>query len=271
MRARLSGIGRTLFLYRRLFGQQLKAILEYQTDFFIMIVAAVLTQLLGIVFLQVVYARIPDINGWGFWEVAFMYAMIYMTEGFGSLFFEGTWRLGGLVHRGDLDVYLLRPVSPVLQVITTGVGMNGIGNIAVGGIIVAQALTQMDVHWHPGKIAAAVLLFASAVAIRVAINLAANTTAFWVKNAGNAFPLMIHNMSEFAKYPITIYALGIRLLVAVAIPFAMISYVPAYVLSGKSAGFSWYWLLPPVAAVYCAAVAYGLLRVGLRKYESVGN
>jgi ABC-2 type transport system permease protein len=266
----LQRMWRSLFLYRRMFGQQLKAILEYQADFFIMIIAAVLTQLLGIVFLWVVYMRIPDINGWVFWEVVFMYAMIYMTEGFGSLFFEGTWRLGGLVNRGELDVYLLRPVSPVLQVITTGVGMNGIGNIVVGGIMVWQALTRMDLEWTAAKIAIAALLFVTAVAIRVSINLAANTTAFWIKNAGNAFPLMIHNISEFAKYPITIFSLGVQLLVGIAVPFAFISYFPANTLFEKTDA-SWYWLLSPVAAVYCAAAAYGLFRLGLRKYESVGN
>lgn len=263
-------IRRTLYLYRRLFGQQLKAILEYQTDFWIMIVSAVLTQLLGIVFLQVVYSRIPDINGWSFWEVAFMYAMIYMTEGFGSLFFEGTWRLGGLVNRGELDVYLLRPVSPVLQVFTTGIGMNGIGNIVVGGIIVAQALARIDVHWSAGKIAAAALLLVTAVAIRVSINLAANTTAFWIKNAGNAFPLLVHNLGEFAKYPITIYSLGIRFLAGLLVPFAAISFVPAYVLFGRGV-HPLFWLLSPLAAAYCAFVAYLLFRIGLRKYESVGN
>ena len=58
-------IGRTFYLYRRLIGQQLKAILEYQSDFLIMVVSAALTQLLGILFLHIVYSRIPDINGWG--------------------------------------------------------------------------------------------------------------------------------------------------------------------------------------------------------------
>jgi ABC-2 type transport system permease protein len=261
---------RMLFLYRRLFGQQLKAILEYQTDFFILVAAAILTQLLGLVFLWVVYSRIPDINGWGFWEVAFMYAMIYMTEGFGSLFFEGTWRLGRLVNMGELDVYLLRPVSPVLQVLTTGVGMNGVGNITVGGIIVVQSLARMDLHWTAEKWLLAILMLVCAIAIRVSINFASNTTAFWVKNAGNAFPIMIHNLSEFAKYPISIYSTGIRLLVAAGIPFALISFVPAYVLFDKPHA-GWLWLLPPLAAVYCAACAYGLFRLGLKKYESVGN
>ncbi|WP_127533248.1 ABC transporter permease [Paenibacillus kobensis] len=261
---------RTFFLYRRLFGAQLKAILEYQSDFYIMIVSAVLTQLLGIVFLWVVYNRIPDINGWTFWEVVFMYAMVYLTEGFGSLFFEGTWRLGRIVNNGELDVMLLRPVSPILQVLSYSVGMNGLGNIVIGIIMISQALIRMDLHWSLGKIIIAVLLVVTAILIRVSINLAANTTAFWFKNAGNAFPMMIHNLGEFAKYPITIFSLGVQLLVAVLIPFAFISFFPAYYLFDKSSA-PWFWIACPVAAIYCAAVAYTVFHFGLRKYESVGN
>lgn len=74
-------ISQMLYLYRRLYVQQLKAILEYNKDFYILMCSAALTQVLGFVFLWVIYDRIPDIQGWQFWEVTFMYAMIFLTEG----------------------------------------------------------------------------------------------------------------------------------------------------------------------------------------------
>ncbi|WP_058303668.1 ABC transporter permease [Gorillibacterium timonense] len=263
-------VRRSLYLYRRLFGQQLKAILEYQADFLILLVAAALQQVLGFVFLRVVYGRIPDINGWGFWEIAFIYAMIFFTEGVGSLFFEGTWRIGRLVNMGELDRYLLRPVSPVLQIFTTGIGMNGLGNILLGLFIMIQSLVRAGVEWTPGKVAAGILLILSAVVIRVSINLAANCSGFWIKNAGNSFPLLIHNLSDFAKYPLTIFAPGLKVLISVFIPFAFVSFFPASYLFDKG-GWKWIAFAAPAVAIYCAAVAYGVLRIGLKKYESVGN
>ena len=263
-------IGRTFYLYRRLVGQQLKAILEYQSDFLIMVVSAAMTQLLGILFLHIVYSRIPDINGWGFWEIAFMYAMIYMTEGIGSLFFEGTWRLGRLVNMGELDIYLLRPVSPILQVICSGVGMNGIGNIVTGAIIVTQAMIHIDMPWTWGKIAITIMLLILAVVIRVSINLASNCSAFWIRNAANAFPLMVHNVSEFAKYPLTVFSMGIRVLTTAAIPFAFVSFVPAaYIFEKEST--AWLWILSPLVALYCVWMAVFIFKRGLRVYESTGN
>lgn len=266
----INSIKRTFYLYWRLLSQQLKAILEYQTDFFILVFAAILTQILGIVFLKVVYAQIPDINGWLFWEVAFMYAMIYLTEGIGSLFFEGTWRLGRLVNQGELDIILLRPVSPILQVFCNGVGMNGLGNLVTGGIIVVQAIIHIPMQWSWEKIVITILLLVSAVVIRISINLAANCTNFWLRNARNAFPLMIHNLSDFAKYPITIFPVAVRSLITFVVPFAFISFMPASYIFNKD-GLDWIWLLSPIVAIVSAAVAYGIFRLGLRSYESVGN
>jgi len=261
---------RSLYLYYRLISQQLRAILEYQTDFVILMGSAVLTQLLGIVFLRVIFQRIPDINGWGFWEVAFMYAMIYVTEGIGSLLFEGTWRLGGLINRGELDKLLLRPVSPILQVLSSAVGVNGIGNIVTGSIIIWQALAHMDVSWTWDKIGITVIVLLSAVVIRIAINLASNCVNFWLHGTGNAFPQMVLNVGDFAKYPITIYPSFVRVLVAGFVPFAFISYYPAAAITGAN-DLAWVWALCPVVAVISACAAIGIFRIGLRSYESAGN
>ncbi|MBO9597964.1 MAG: ABC-2 family transporter protein [Cohnella sp.] len=263
-------VRRTLYLYYRLITQQLKAILEYQTDFLILLVSAVITQLLGIVFLRVIFDRIPDINGWGFWEVAFMYAMIYVTEGIGSLLFEGTWRLGGLINRGELDMLLLRPVSPILQVLASGVGVNGIGNLVTGSIIIGQALVHMDIEWKWDKICITVIVLLSAAVVRIAINLASNCANFWIRNAGNAFSLMVLNVGDFAKYPITIYPSFVRVLVAGVVPFAFVSFFPVAAINGAN-GLAWVWMLCPVVAILCAGASVAIFRIGLRTYESAGN
>ncbi|ASA24450.1 ABC transporter permease [Paenibacillus donghaensis] len=261
---------RMVYLYQRMYVQQLKAILEYNKDFYILMCSAALTQVLGFVFLWVIYDRIPDINGWQFWEVIFMYAMIFLTEGIGSLFFEGTWRLSGLVNRGELDRYLLRPVPVVLQIFCTGVGINGLGNLLIGVVMVWQSFVRSQLEWSPEKIAVIAVLLLSAVVTRVSINLAGNSAAFWVRNSGNAFPLMVHSLADLAKYPITIFHQSIRIFISTVPPYAFISFYPATYIFDKSGGASW-WLLSPVVAIGSAAASYGIFRLGLSRYESTGN
>ena len=261
---------RNFYLYGRIMGQNLRAVLEYQSDFLLSVGSAMLTQVLGLVFLSVIFARIPAINGWGFWQVVLIYASIFLTEGFASLFFEGTWRISWFVNHGELDRILLRPMSPAVQVLSSAIGMNGIGNLLVGAVMVGESLAHVHLVWSTGKILFTIILLLSGIVIRTSINFASNCSAFWVKNAGNAVPFMVHSISEFAKYPLTIYVPALQALVGIVVPYAFIGYVPAaYIFS--SSGMSWVAALCPVVALYCVGMAAFIFRVGLRQYESTGN
>jgi ABC-2 type transport system permease protein len=263
-------IKRYLFIYFRLLSQHLKAILEYQADFLIAMFAAMLTQVLGFIFIWVVYLRIPDIQGWTFWEVAFIYAMMFFTTGIGQLFFEGTWRIGALINRGEFDRVLLRPVSPIVQVLGSAVGMNGLGNILIGGVMIIQALRHVDMVWTWEKTLMCLLLLLCAVAIRVSVFLASNCITFWTHAPGSAFANMISNLSEFSRYPITIYSSVIQVFFSTLIPYAFISFFPAAYLFDKG-DWAYIGLFTPIVAIYSALVSRWIFYKGLNKYESVGN
>ncbi|MNB79216.1 hypothetical protein D3C75_259460 [compost metagenome] len=140
----------------------------------------------------------------------------------------------------------------------------------IGGVIIWQSLIHGNVHFTPGKILIILLLLITAVIIRVSINLAANSAAFWIKNAGNAFPLMVHNLADLAKYPLSLFPQAIRVFVSTVLPYAFISFYPATYVFGKSDWSGW-WMLAPVAALGSMAAAYGIFRFGLSRYESTGN
>jgi ABC-2 type transport system permease protein len=261
---------KNVYIYFRIFVQNLRAILEYQTDFIITMIVAIITQLLGFFFLHLVFQKVPDINGWTLWEVLFMYAMLYISGGVSSLFFGGLWSIGSLVRRGGLDLYLIRPVSPLVQVLASNVGMNGLGNLVTGGIILTHSLMNMNIAWSVQKGIFFVIFLISAVIIRTSIIMAANSSAFWIRSARNTVPFLINTISDFVQFPITIYPLGIRTLVTMIFPYAFIGFFPANYLF-KDTEFAVWGLLTPLVAIYCMMMAVLLFKRGLKSYESVGN
>lgn len=260
---------RGVFLYRRSLGAHIRATMEYQADFWVLILASVLMQAVGLVFLSAIFSRIPQINGWEFWEIVLVYAMVFFAEGVGSLLFEGTWRISWFVNQGELDRFLVRPFSPILQVMSADVGFNGIGNILMGSIFITAAVTQVDVHWSIGKVLLAIVLLASAVIVKLAINLATNASAFWFTGPFNLFAFSMHSLGDLARYPISIYNIGIRTVITAAIPFAFVSFFPAAAILHRGPSW-WVGLLTPAVAAYCLLVAAWVFRVGLRRYESAG-
>lgn len=268
--ARIRAAQRLVYIYFRCLGQQMKAILAYEADFAVMLVSAVIVQIAGFLFIWTIFQRIPDINGWTMWQVVMMYALVFVTEGVGSLFFEGTWRLSELVYNGKFDQILVRPVSPIVQVLAGAVGFNGLGNIVTGTVLIVVGIANTPIEWTPGRLLMLVILIASAATIRVAINLGSAASAFWVKAPWSMVPMFVHQLGEFAKYPITIYSVAVQALIVIAVPFAFVSFFPTAFIFGVDA-WSIQGFLTPLVAIYSVLMAVWLFNVGLRRYESTGH
>jgi ABC-2 type transport system permease protein len=263
-------LGRTPFLFSRFLAQNIKIKLEYKADFVIMLFTGSVIQLLGLLFLGVLFSKIPPIQGWTMWEIVLILASIFFTEGVVSFAFEGMWRTVRLINLGDLDRFLLRPVSPILQILVYDLGVHGIGNMITGAVLFAVALSRTQIVWTADRILFIPVLIISAAAIRTAISFAANCSGFWLTSFYNAFPLMVHQMADFAKYPSTLFTEPIRFLVTVVLPYAFIGYVPAVYLFNKEPWGVLAWLIPAVA-LWCVVIARIVFYHGLKRYDSPGN
>lgn len=263
-------IRRGLDLYGTLFLAGLKAKLNYRADMFVMVAASLLSQGIGYVFLWVVFQQLPVVAGWTLPEVIWVYAMIFITEGFISIFAEGLWGLSWVKHRGDFDAIVLRPVSPLLQILLGSVGLNGFGAILLGATMMSYAVQKLAIVWTPLHILGAIGLFFSAVLVRFATVLISAAAGFWIESPFNPVLPVIHNVSSFARFPLTIYGRGLNFVLTFLIPFGFVSYYPvAWVLRKEPLG--WMGLLTPLVAVVFTAAGAMLFQRGLKEYEGSGN
>jgi viologen exporter family transport system permease protein len=270
LRAAWAGLRRSAWLYRRCLGAHLRSTMEYESDFWIMAVTAVLVQGVGAVFLWAIFRSVPQINGWQFWDVILIYSLVVVSEGIAVLVGQGVWILAYLVNMGHFDAFLVRPWSPMLQVLSAQVGMNGFGNLGLGLAMMVTALTQVHVDWSPGLAAYGVVLLISAALVKIGINLLSSCAAFWLRSPWSMFAGSIHTLGELTRFPLTIYSLGVQLLLSVALPFAFMSFYPATAFLGRGAS-PWLGAVTPLVAGYCLVLAAWVFRVGLGRYESSGH
>ncbi|RZS82845.1 ABC-2 type transport system permease protein [Motilibacter rhizosphaerae] len=266
----LARLRRSVWLYRRCLGAHLRSTLEYEKDFWVLSVAALLTQGVGVLLLSAVFRAIPQFDGWRFWDVALGYALVALGEGVAVLLAQGAWGLAWTVNTGDLDIALTRPYSPALQVLSSQIGMNGLGNLVIGGALLAGALAHVDVPWDAGRVALAAVLLVSALLVKVGLNLATNCAGFWLASPFPMFAFSMHTLGELARFPITIYGMGVRVALTVALPYAFMSFFPASALLQER--HLWQLgLLTPLVAAWCLALGAWLFRRGLLRYESAGQ
>lgn len=261
---------RAIRLFFRFLAQNTKIKLEYKVDSLILFISGAAMQTLGFLFLSVLFLNVPSIQGWTQWEIIMMLSMIFISEGLVSFAFEGAWQMAFLVNMGEMDRILLRPVSPILQILTFTMGIHGIGNMIMGIVLLSISLGRVSIAWDPLHVLFMPVFIISACAIRTAVSFAANCSAFWIKTFSNAFPLMVYQLADFAKYPSSIFGKAIEFFVVFIIPYAFISYLPAVWLFDKAwwGAFAW---LSPLVALWLIFVARKVFYAGLSRYEGSGN
>ena len=257
-------------LYIRLLGAHLRALLEYEADFWILAVATVLMQVANIVFLTSLFAKVPELRGWSFWDMVLLFGVVAFAEGIGSFLFEGMWQLARQINTGELDYFMVRPYPVVLQSSSAEVGINGLSNTVIGALMIGTAVAHVEVSWSPWTVALAVLMLLSAVVIKVSINLGTNSVAFWLSGPTPLFAFAVHQAGDLARFPLSIYPVALKAVLGIVLPFAFVSFFPVAYLRGIGQT-PWVGLLTPLVAAYCVVVANFIFKRGLLRYESAGN
>ncbi len=262
-------MARYLALYRHFLFQRFKILLEYRVNFIIGMASTVIQQSAWLLTIWVVMRQAPALAGWGLSEVMLVYGLVTLAQSLNHMFADNLWIIGwGYVRSGQFDRFLVRPIDPLFHLLADRFCHDGLGHFATGAVLVGAALVQLQIALTPLTalyLAAAVL---SGGVIFFALNLITATTAFWIVES---IPItqMVFNMHEFAKYPLTIYHQGIRVLLTWIIPYGFASFYPASYLLGRDVG-ALAWLGPVVAAVL-AVISYRVWQFGLKHYAGTGS
>lgn len=257
-------------LYFRLSSRSLRTLMEYKMDFLIGLSGFVVTQSLGIILLNIIFTKIPQLNGWNFYEVLFIYAFAQIPRGVDHLLTDNLWIFSRrIVARSEFDRYLLKPINPLFNVISEKFQTDAFGELLIGIVLIIYANTRLNITISFFNIVAFMLLVIFGAVIYTSIKLFFASLAFWVRNSQNILSTF-YSLSDFCKYPISIYPKIIMGIITFAVPFAFTAYFPAAYFVNKvnvmiSLGGT------ALASVVCFCVAYLVWCRGINAYESAGN
>lgn len=247
--------------------QYFKELMEYKVDFIIGIVSTLMTQALNILFLYVIFANIPSLYGWTFSEIVFIYGYSLIPKGIDHLFSDNLWMLAKrIIKKGEFDRYLLRPISPLFQVLVEVFQLDAIGELLIGILFIVK--TGHIVNWTGLKIILFLISIPFATLIYTSIKLIGASIAFWTKQSGSIL-YILYMLNNFAKYPIKIYNFLISFIISYMIPFAFTAFYPAnYLIRGGS----WLIFLELIfVSLGLASFAYFIWNKGIKKYEGSGT
>jgi ABC-2 type transport system permease protein len=248
----------------------MKTVIEYRTDFIIGLIGFLLFQATGVIFIGLLFKAIPELNGWNFHQMLFIYGFAQLPRGIDHLLTDNLWMLAGrIVRTGQFDRYLLRPIPPLFHLIAEIFQTDAVGELIIGVILMIYASARLQLRFGVLDWVLLVVSIAAGSVIYFAVKLSTASIALWTKRS-QPIVFAVYTTADFAKYPIGIYPKWIRILISYIVPFAFTAFIPAsYFLTRQSVIYC------VGGTVIAAAALLGLgmfvWRKGLRAYESSGS
>jgi ABC-2 type transport system permease protein len=261
-------------VYRQYWRINLLTALEYRANFLVWFAFTFIYHGAALAALWIVLQEFPEMNGWTFSEMAFLYALWMLGHAINNTFFLTVGDIPEHVREGEMDRLLVRPLNALFQVLTTP------QQIFPDELVLALAVFAMATAWAQPRIDLWFVIFVPLVVIGgalidFAINLLVATCAFWFVKVDGLRWIAFQLQQEFTRYPISIYTKGVRLVLTFLLPYAFMNYFPATFFLGKQEDAlrlpPAIGLLTPAIGLAAATLAYAFWRVGLNRYEGVGH
>ncbi|MCB1140993.1 MAG: ABC-2 family transporter protein [Leptospiraceae bacterium] len=263
-----------MVVYLRLATASVKSRMEYRASFAILIFTLISFYTAQILTIGIVIYRFKKIGGWNIGEMAFLYSLMVLSQGLVSSVFSGLVDFGSQVRDGSFDRTMIRPLSPIGQVIMNGFEIAGIAHIFLGIASFIFANSLLNINWTFSNIIAFLFVVLGGSGILAGIRIGIAAVAFWAVNNSSLVHLFVYSSREFLLYPLNIYSTGVRFLLTFIVPLGFINFYPAHFFLGKSPEnvfhpYFIYGTLP--VGIFTYFVSLWFWKLGQNAYESAGG
>lgn len=267
---------RSLDLYRRLIGVQIRSQMQYRASFFMELFGTGLTTLLEYGSLALVFRQFGTLKGWTLGQVAFLYGLAEFSFGIMDLLFSGfdPGNFGFQIRRGSLDKILLRPVDVTLQVLGSEFALRRFGKIIIGAVIIFTAIDLISINWNALKIIMSLLVILSQIMFFGSLFIIGATITFWTVESIEVMNVFTYGGSYMISHPMHIYPDMLRRFFTYAVPVIFISYFPVLRILEIPSPFeipAWLPFMAPLLGLFflCGAILFWFF--GIKHYQSTGT
>ncbi|HKP97186.1 MAG TPA: ABC-2 family transporter protein [Fibrobacteria bacterium] len=259
--------------YLRLYGHfmrfSISRALEFRIDFFFRVFMDLAYYGIQIAFYQVVFLQTPLLGGWDSRQTfIFMSGFLVVDAITMTVVSNNLWFLPVAVNRGDLDYYLVRPVSSLFFLSLRDFAANSFLNLLFAIGIFAWALSRASFPLTFASVSLYLAMLLAGAFLHYMMHLIIILPVFWLQS-GSGLHAIFYSMSRFMERPDRIFTGWVRKVLVTVFPFCLMASFPARLFLE---GLRWEVLahfLAVTAGVFGAILL--IWRAGLRAYSSASS
>lgn len=264
---------RTLRLYLHLYGHFLRfsfsRALEFRVDFFFRIVMDLAFYVVQFVFFTVLYEHTELLGGWNIDQIYVFVGGVFVVDALHmTLFSNNMWWLPIYVNRGDLDYYLVRPVSSLFFLSLREFAANSFVNLAAALSFTTWAIWRYPAPYGADDVARYALLILLGSLIYYLVRMVFIIPVFWL-HSSRGLDELSWSMNKLSDRPHQIYHPWLRWTLLTFLPVAFTSSVPAHAFFEAPDAAGWLHMAAVTAGL--GAFVIWFWQRGLRAYSSASS
>jgi ABC-2 type transport system permease protein len=220
-------------------------------------------------FYKILFYQTGELVGWNEQEALLFVGLYLLLDAIQMVCIAtNSWWFPALIHRGDLDYYLVRPVSTLFFVSLRDVGVASVINVLLALGIVAWAISNLPQPVSIGQLVVSMILLVNGTFLFYCLRWLSIVPVFW-SQAGRGLDNVFWQMNDLMQRPDAIYHGVFRIVLVTVIPFALMASFPARI---AIEGISWGIILHALcASVWMFGILLWIWKRGLKIYSSASS
>lgn len=247
----------------------IKMQLEYRKAFIVAVIGSFFITFLLTISVYFLFEEFNQIGSWTFYEVAFLFGMVFLNFSFSEMFLRGLDHFENIIKNGEFDRILIRPQNVLIQSTCMEFDFSKIGRMFQCIAVIGISLVNINIEWDLYKVLVLILMNIGCFVIFLGIFILKAAFCFWTVEGLEFMNILSEGGKKVAQYPIDIYAKWFRVFFTFIVPFGLVNYYPVLYMFGKVD--NWIFGLFPIFTLIFLIPCILVWRLGIRHYESTGS
>ncbi len=243
--------------------------LSFRLDFFFRIFMDLIYYFINISFFKLVYLHTPLLGGWTQPQVMIFVACYLVIDAINmTVFSSNMWWLPYFINKGELDYYLIRPVSPLFFLSLREFSANSFVNFFMAFGFLIYALISYPVPFSIGELLLFSALIINGVFLYYLIQMLMILPVFWT-HSSRGFVDLFYALGLAMERPDKIFKGWLRIIFTTILPFSLIASFPTKIFLED---FEWSALghLVLVTTIFWILMLT-VWKIGLKNYSSASS
>lgn len=207
---------------------------QYRANLFMGFIGGLTYQGIHVLFLVLLLNSFGVIDGWGLAELGLMVGIRLAAHACYVMPFGALLDTSRLIHDGEFDLLLLRPVPAFLQVVTRRFNILTVGDGVLGLVALVGFAVASPVEWTWWRIGYVVAAVVGGGLVEAAIQVTIASLAFRAGSVRGLQNQADRLITTFGIYPLTIFGPAGLLALTLVLPLGFIAYLPTAALLGRT-------------------------------------